>query len=352
MGYRVIQWSTGHVGLLSLRCIVEHPDLELVGLWVHSEEKAGRDAGELCGLDPVGVAATNDVDALLALDADAVMYTATGDLRPDDAVADMARILRSGKDVISTSVVPLVYPPHADAKHVAELQAACEEGGTTCLTSGIDPGFANDVLPLTLTGICARVDQVRIQEILNYETYDQAEVLLSTMGFGMPPEETPLLLLPGVLSFAWGGVVRMMADALGWELEEMREVHERADTERGFDTLVGRIEAGTMAGLRFEVQGIVDGQPKIVVEHVTRMHDDIAPEWPQAEGQGGYRIQIEGNPNVRCDFHAEGRDGDHNTGGLIVTAMRLLNALPQVKAAPPGLISALDLGLVPGGRLR
>src|SRR5688572_26739271 len=178
MGYRVIQWSTGHVGMLSLRCIIEHPDLELVGLWVHSEDKAGRDAGDLCGAGPTGVLATNDVDALLALDADAVMYTATGDLRPDDAVADMARILRSGKDVLSTSVVSLVYPPHAEPKHVAELEAACAEGGTTCFTSGIDPGFANDILPLTLTGMCARVDQVRVQEILNYETYDQAEVLL------------------------------------------------------------------------------------------------------------------------------------------------------------------------------
>lgn len=356
MPYRVIQWSTGHVGMLSLRCILEHPDLELAGLWVHSDEKAGRDAGELAGLTPCGVLATTDADALLdpdgpAGDAEVVMYTATGDLRPDDAVADMARILRAGKHVISTSVVPLVYPPHADARHVAELEAACAEGGTTCFTSGIDPGFANDLLPLVLTGVCARVDQVRVQEILNYETYDQAEVLLSTMGFGQPPESTPLLLLPGVLTHAWGGVVKMMATALGWEVEEFREVHERENAEIGFDTLVGRIEAGTMAGLRFEVQGVVDGEVKLVVEHVTRMRDDIAPHWPAQDGQGGYTITVTGNPSITCELRIEGADGDHNTGGLVVTAMKLLNAIPAVVAAPPGLVSAIDLPLIAGGRL-
>src|SRR5215831_3361183 len=132
MPYRVIQWSTGNVGKLALRGIINHPELELVGLWVHGADKVGRDAGELCGIAPVGVKATNDTDALLALDADCVSYTATGDLRPAEAVDDMCRILASGKNVVATSVVPLVYPPAADPSIVARLEAACRAGGTSC----------------------------------------------------------------------------------------------------------------------------------------------------------------------------------------------------------------------------
>ena len=136
MSYRVIQWSTGNVGLCSLRGIIRHPDLELVGLWVHSDNKAGRDAGEIAGLEPTGVRATNDVDALLALDADCVSYTATADLRPQEAAEDIARILESGKNVVSSSIVPLVYPPAADRHIVERLERACAAGGTSCFTSG------------------------------------------------------------------------------------------------------------------------------------------------------------------------------------------------------------------------
>jgi hypothetical protein len=146
MAYRVIQWSTGNVGKLALRGIINHPDLELVGLWVHSPDKVGRDAGDIVGLPPTGIKATNDVDMLLALEPDCVSYTATGDLRPSEAIDDMCRILASGANVVATSVVPLVFPPAADASIVARIQEACDQGGTTCFTSGIDPGFANDLL--------------------------------------------------------------------------------------------------------------------------------------------------------------------------------------------------------------
>ena len=144
---RVVQWSTGNVGKLALHGILRHPDLELVGLWVHSPAKAGRDAAELAGLPPCGVKATNDIDALLALKPDCVSYTATGDLRPSEAVEDLCRILEAGINVVSTSVVSLVYPPAADPSVVALLEQACARGGSSFFTSGIDPGFANDTLP-------------------------------------------------------------------------------------------------------------------------------------------------------------------------------------------------------------
>jgi 2,4-diaminopentanoate dehydrogenase len=348
MSYRVVQWSTGNVGLLALRAILEHPELELVGLLVHSDEKAGRDAGELAGTEPVGVRATTDADAVLGLGADCVSYMATGDLRPDEAVADMCRILESGANVVSTSVVPLVFPPSAPRRYTEPLEAACEKGRTSCFTSGIDPGFANDLIPLMLSGFAKRVDSMRVMEILNYDTYDQPEVLFETMGFGTPLDYTPLLLAPGVLTLAWGGAVHAMAAGLGVEVEQIRETHEKWAATETFTVPSGTVEQGTMAGLRFEVQGIVGGQPRVVVEHVTRMHDAAAPDWPQPSGQGSYRVLLEGDPKIKVELEFVAENGDHNAGGLLMTAMRVLNAIPAVCGAPPGLLSPLDLPLVTG----
>ncbi|MGH9012427.1 MAG: NAD(P)H-dependent amine dehydrogenase family protein [Acidimicrobiia bacterium] len=351
MSYRVVQWSTGNVGRLALRAIIEHPELELVGLLVHSDKKAGRDAGELAGTDPVGVRATTDADTVLALGADCVSYMATGDLRPDEAVADMCRILESGTNVVSTSVVALVFPPSAPRRYTEPLEAACERGGTSCFTSGIDPGFANDLIPLMLSGFSKRVDSMRVMEILNYDTYDQPEVLFETMGFGTPLEHTPLLLAPGVLTLAWGGALHAMAAGLGVEIDDIRETYEKWAAIETFTVPSGTIEQGTMAGLRFEVQGIVGGEPRIVVEHVTRMHDAAAPDWPQPSGQGSYRVLLEGDPEIKVELEFVGEGGDHNAGGLLMTAMRVLNAIPAVCDAPPGLLSPLDLPLVTGAGL-
>jgi hypothetical protein len=330
------------VGIHALRAIARHPDLELVGLWVHSPDKAGRDAGDLCDLPPTGVTATDDVDALLALNADCVCYTATADLRPWEAVADIERILASGANVVSSSMVQLLHPKTADKAMVERLEAACREGGTTCFFSGIDPGFANDLLPIALTSACERVDSVRVLEILNYDTYDQPEVLFGTMGFAQPLDHTPLLLFPGALSYAWGGVIGQIAESLGVEIEEIRETHEKASLDHDVKLAVGDVPAGTMAGLRFEVQGIVGGRPAIVVEHVTRLDDSVAPDWPHGRG---YRIEIAGSPSFTVDLEMVGEDGDHNTGGLIATAMRIINAIPSVCAAPAGMVSSFDLPL-------
>lgn len=349
MTYRVVQWSTGNVGVASLHGIIAHPDLELVGLWVHSPAKAGKDAGELCGLAPVGVVATNDTDAILALDADCVCYTATADLRPWDAVKDISSILASGKNVVSSSLVQLLHPKSSDPAMVGQLEEACTAGGSTFFTSGIDPGFANDVIPILLTGVCERIDSVRIKEILNYATYNQPEVLFETMGFGRPLDHTPLLLFPGALSYAWSGPIQMIAEALDVKVDEVVERYQKASLDHDVEIDLGRIEAGTMAGLRFEVAGIVGGREAIVIEHVTRLHDDAGPDWPKGHGQGFYRVEITGSPSINLEVEFVGEDGDHNTGGLLVTAMRLLNAIPAVCAAPPGLISAVDLPL-PAGR--
>lgn len=346
MAYKVIQWGTGNVGLFSLRCIIEHPETDLVGVCVHSAAKAGRDAGELCGAAPVGVRASDDVDAMLALDADCVCYTATADLRPFEAAQDICRILASGKNVVSSSIVPLVHPKSFVPELRDQLAEACRAGGTSFFTSGIDPGFANDLLPLTLSGLCGTWEEVRVLEIINYATYNQPTVLFDTMGFGKPLDDTPLLLTPGTLEFAWGGTVRLLAEGLGVELEKIRSTYEKRPAVRPIRIGDHTVEPGTMAALRFEVQGIVGGRAAIVVEHVTRLDDALAPEWPT--GNGSYRVAITGFPKMRCELEFEDEHGDHAVGGVVLTATRLVNAIPAVCDAAPGLLSTLDLPLITG----
>ena len=346
MAYRVIQWGTGNVGAFSLRCIIDHPELELAGVWVHSHSKAGKDAGELCGAPSTSIRATNDADALLALDADCVCYTATADLRPFEAVQDICRILASGKNVVSSSVVPLVHPKSFVPELRDQLATACQQGGTSFFTSGIDPGFANDLLPLTVTGLCGHWEEVRVQEIINYATYNQPTVLFETMGFGKPLDDTPLLLTPGTLEFAWGGTVQLLAEGLGVTADQVTSWYEKRPAVKPIRIGAHTVEPGTMAGLRFEVRGIVGGRPAIVVEHVTRLDDDLAPEWPA--GHGSYRVIVTGFPKIRCELEFEDERGDHAVGGVILTATRIVNAIPAVCEAAPGLLSALDLPLVTG----
>ncbi|MFN2591037.1 MAG: diacylglycerol kinase, partial [Actinomycetota bacterium] len=272
-------------------------------------------------------------------------------LRPVEAIDDICRALRAGKHVVSTSLPAFIYPPAAPFRdQVEQIEQACRDGDVSCYVNGIDPGFANDVLPLTLLGVCERVDTVRVMEILNYATYDQPEVLFDTMGFGQPLDSTPVLLLPGILSMVWGPVVKQIAAGLDVEIDELRDLHEKASLDHPVEAAGRTVEPGTQAGLRFEVQGLVGGEPRIVLEHVTRIGDDVAPRWPaQGEGGGRYRVEITGNPNIACDLFIRGEDGDHNTGGLLVTAMRVLNAIPAVcEARPPRLLSTLDLPLVTG----
>ena len=350
MTYRVIQWATGHVGKHALRAIAQHPDLDLVGLWVSSTEKAGRDAGQLCGIGDIGVRATSNADEVLALDADCVSYAAATDYRPVEAIEDMCRILASGKNVVTSSFVPLIFPWQVVPQFAEQLEAACQQGRTSFYCSGIDPGFSPDALPIVLSSLSERIDSIRAQEIFNYATYDQPQTLFEVMGFGKPPGTPVPLLVPGALTMAWGPSVRMVAEALGVQLEDVRQWHEVALAEEPFDISCGHIEAGTVAGIHFEVSGIVRGQPVIVVEHVTRLRDDVAPYWPRGDGPGTYRVTIEGMPSMRCDLQIGFRSHDHNIDGCVATAMRLVNAIPAVCRAQPGVKSWLDLPVIAGRR--
>lgn len=350
MTYRVVQWSTGNVGRHAIAGIDARPDLELAGVWVSNPAKVGRDAGDLAGLGrDLGVTATGDAEALLALRPDCVVYTSMADVRLMEAIDDLCRILRAGVNVVSSSPVFLQFPdgvvPAGMSDPVREAAAA---GGASVFVNGIDPGFANDVLPLAVTGISERIEQVRCMEILNYNTYDQATVLFDIMGFGRPLDDAPMLLQPGVLTMAWGSVVRQIAAGLGVELDGIAEGHTRLPAPETFAVSAGTIEKGTAAALRFEVRGMRGGEAVVVLEHVTRLRDDLAPDWPQPAGAGCYRVEVRGEPNYTVDLRLLGTDGDHNTAGLKATAMRLVNAVPAVVEAPPGLLTALDLPLIPG----
>jgi 4-hydroxy-tetrahydrodipicolinate reductase len=343
--HRVVAWSTGNVGVHVIAGIDARDDLELVGLWVSNPDKVGKDAGTLAGLDrELGVTATDDVDALLALKPDIVVHTAMADNRLMEALEDLQRLLRAGVNVVSSGPVFLQYPYGVvDDSMITPVVDAALEGGVSLLVNGVDPGFANDALALVLTGVSERIDELRVSEILNYNTYNQPMVLFGIMGFGQPLDDVPMILQPGVLTMAWGSVVRQLAAGLDVELDSVDEWYERRPAVKTFEVDAGTIEEGSAAALHFEVRGMRDGRAVIVLEHVTRLDDDLAPEWPQPAGQGCYRVQITGEPNYTLDLQLLGSNGDHNTAGLKATAMRLVNAIPAVIDGAPGLLTALDL---------
>ncbi|MHB1139569.1 MAG: NAD(P)H-dependent amine dehydrogenase family protein, partial [Microthrixaceae bacterium] len=321
MAIKVIQWATGTVGVHAPAAIAAHPDLELVGLWVHSDDKAGRDAGEICGGPPLGVIATQDVDALLDLGADAVCYTANSDVRPGGVVDDLCRILASGANVVSTSFVPLLHPAHAGPGVLERLETACQEGGTSCYTSGIDPGFGNAGVTIGALALCRDVRTVRMMEIVNYATWDNAFTMFEIMGFGKADPSQSLLLSPGSTALAWGPVVHLVADAIGLQLDEIVERHEVIRAATDIEIASGTVTAGTISGMRFEIIGVAGGEERIVVEHVTRLRDEDAPEWPRGEG---YRILIEGEPHVEVELSVSSDLGDHNHAGCLATAMHVI----------------------------
>jgi 4-hydroxy-tetrahydrodipicolinate reductase len=351
--YRVIVWGTGFVGKQVIRQLLAHPRFELTGVIVHAAEKDGVDVGTLCGLPPVGLAASRDARAVLARDADVVAYFGPTAQYLTENMANLTLAMQLGKDVVSTAMTPLVYPPACPSAMVGALDEVCQRTGRTCFTTGIDPGFANDLLPMTLMGLCGRVERVRIQEILDYASYagDYAP-----MGLGRPMAEPAILEHPDVLLFGWGHTLPMIADAMGVELEKIDSVWEKWATPTEIRYEHGTIPAGCCAAIRFEIRGWVRGEPRIVLEHCNRVTRAAAPHWPKGKmyEHDVYRVVVEGEPCIEQETALrDAATGDANRAGCLATGMRAIQAIPAVCAAPPGLLSALDLPLVPGrGNLR
>ena len=351
MTIRVGHVGTGNAGRIGLTQLIEDPRFELVGLCVSTPEKVGRDAGELAGAGVhTGIAAVHTLDELIAAGPECVVYCAMGDIRPVEAFEDCRRLLAAGIDVVGTSPVGLVYPWGVmPDKAIDKLQATAREAGTSIFISGVDPGFANDLLPFALAGTCQRVEQVRCMELADYATYDGAAVMFEVMGFGKPLEETPMLFLPGVLGMAWGTTLQILAKGFGVTIDEVLERHESEPAPESFDIAAGRIEKGTRAAVRFEIVGVVEGREAIVVEHVTRLRPDLRPDWPRPHhGEGAYRVEITGEPSYVVDVTPSSTRGDHNHAAIAAGVSRVVNAIPAVRRAEPGIHTTLDMPLITG----
>lgn len=259
----VVQLGTGNVGIHALRALITDPQFELTGVWVSSDAKAGKDAAELAGpAQPTGVLASTDLDAVLATGPRCAVYNALADNRLPEALDDYRRVLAAGINIVGSGPVFLQYPWQVIPDELIKpLEEAAQQGNSSLYVNGIDPGFANDLLPLALAGTCQSIQQIRCMEIVDYATYDSAAVMFDVMGFGKPLDDVPMLLQPGVLSLAWGSVVRQLAAGLGVSLDEVTQQHVRVPAPEDFDIAAGHIAKGTAAALRFEVFGMVDGRP-------------------------------------------------------------------------------------------
>ncbi|WP_040835529.1 NAD(P)H-dependent amine dehydrogenase family protein [Nocardia brevicatena] len=345
-----VVWGTGNVGRAAIRAVDAHPELALTAVLVHDPNKAGRDAGELAGLDrALGVVAGADIDAVLAARPDAVVYAASGDIRPDDALADIVRAVGIGAVVVTPALYALYDQRGAPPEIREPVLAAIERGGGSLFVSGIDPGWGNDVLPLLISGLGSVVEAVRCQEIFDYSTYDQPDSVRYLVGMGQPMDELPPMVAPGVPTMVWGGQIRLLARALGAELDEVRETVQRCPLEATVDTAsMGRFDAGTQGAMRFEVQGIVAGRPRIVIEHITRIHPSCAPDWPAPpNGVGAHRVIIDGRPRIEVTVEATDEGDNYAAGGNATAVGRLVGAIDWLVAAEPGLYDALDVPLRP-----
>jgi 2,4-diaminopentanoate dehydrogenase len=258
-------------------------------------------------------------------------------------VPDLVRFLEAGINVVTVSIAGLVHPAGYHAGVRATLELAAANGGASLYASGIEPGFAGDQLPLTLLTLSDTVHTVRTQEIFLYHEYPVTFTIFDVFGFGKPLEYDAIMATSGAQAGTWGPPVRMIADRLGVELDEIRETYEKVVTPRRIDTAAGVIEAGTVGAVRFETIGVVNGRDAIVIEHVNRMADDLAPEWPSGR-HGTYRVIIEGVPNLQCELTI-GTTETASDDGMVATTMRIVNAIPYVCEAPAGLVSSLDLPL-------
>lgn len=343
---RIAVWGTGNMGSTAIRSAVGFPGLKLSAVITSSPDKAGRDAAEFAELDAQsGVTATTDVDAALEA-SDAVAYMASGDIRPEEALADIERCLRAGKHVVTPSLYSLYDPASAPTEWVDRLRAAAEEGSAGLLVSGVDPGWGNDALAVIAAGLCTRIKTIRCQEIFDYSTYNQPHSVRVLCGFGGSMDEVPMMLLPSIPTMVWGGNVRLIGRGLGLEIDDITEKVERLPLTQDVDNVMGRFEAGTQGAFRLQVIGWSGGVERVVIEHITRIDPSCAPEWPQPdEGVGDHRVIIDGDPQLSIVVRADVPGGTRADGGNTTAANRLLGAIDWLATQKPGIYDGLDVPL-------
>jgi hypothetical protein len=344
--YRVIQWATGNVGRAAIEGILAHPELELAGAWVHDPGKAGRDVGELCGIGPVGVAASGDAEALLATPADCVLYAPLL-ARP----AEVARILASGKNVVT----PLGWFFPGSSAGAAEMEATCRKHGVTLHGTGIHPGGITERFPLMVSALSRRIRHVRAEEFSDIRSYRAEAVVRDVMLFGKPPEVAAKSPMLKILGAGFQQSIDMLAAGLGFDLDpEKRTRHEMAVATAPIETPVGVLARGTVAAQRFSWEGTVRGEPVVCVRVNWLMGQrDLEPAWSFG-GAERFEVEIAGEPPVKVTFHGLHPPDVHDAAalernpGITATAMHCVNAIPAVCRAEPGIRSYLDLPLVCG----
>lgn len=346
MSYKVIQWATGAVGAEGIRYVIEHPDLELVGVYVYSAAKDGVDAGELAGVEPIGVKATTDRDAILELDADCVIHAPAvfhdGRLVEEDNDADVEALLRSGKNVVSTA--GYVWPPHRGAELQQRLEHACRTGGSTLLGTGINPGFFSERIAATATGMNQRIDSIKVSEHWDATDYPTLETISDLIGIGKPVEWLSLdqesMAVVGEWFYA---SLRSLVHALGGgEVERFERAFDYRVATRDIEFANGgKVVKDSLGAIEWTWTAIVDGRPFASVTDRWIADWDV-PDWGGDDRRQFWRIDIEGLPKVGIRFDFE--DNYPSIPGVkdrltpAITAAAALNAVPDVCAASPGFL--------------
>jgi hypothetical protein len=346
--YRVVQWATGAQGIEAIRAILDRDDLELVGAKVYSDEKDGRDAAELAGRPRSGVRASTDAEAILALDADVVLY-----LPRNTSLDEVCAILRSGKNVITTA---FLFHPHRLAEpERRRLLAACQEGGTTVHGTGLNPGVLSGAVPLALSGLCRRIDRVTLQERADWSFYESTGITFDNMRFGRPVDEVSeeasefLRFNSGIfIEEVW-----LLGDALHAGLDEVITEVEVVAAAEDHEIFGITLRRGTAAGQRWQWTGRRGGEPLVRIETLWTVGGEYPAHWPTP--LPGWTLTIEGDPSVRshaltvASFERHREIAEHVRAASVATAMAAVNAIPAVCAAAPGIATMADLPLIRSG---
>jgi hypothetical protein len=344
MSLKVVQWATGNVGRAAVEAMVSHPDLELVGAWVHSKDKSGRDVGELCGLEPMGVKASSLIDEIIGLNPDCVLYSP---LLPNQQ--EVVQLLEAGINVVT----PLnwFYPGKRD---VDVLRAACESGEATLHGTGIHPGGITERFPLTIAALSRAVTHVRAEEFSDIRSYGAVDVIRNIMLFGKTPEQAKMSPMLMLLTEGFSQSIEMIADAMGFALDpDIRSTHEVSVATAPIDSPIGPIEPGLVAAQRFTWEGLVKGKPVITARTNWFMgEENLDPAWNFGPEGERFEVEITGDPSVKTTFHGLHPEtiaaGLERNPGIVATAVHCVSAIPYVCSAEAGIKTYLDLPLVTG----
>jgi hypothetical protein len=345
--YRVIQWATGVVGSAALRHFIQNPVIDLAAVLVFNPDKVGKDAGDLVGLPKTGVLATDDQEAIIAMDADCVLFSPLN--MASDSLDIVCRLLASGKNVVSPAgpFLPNKWFPDVAAK----IEAACREGGSSYHGCGIHPGFSGDILPITLIRLCDRIDRIEVTEII--DKVRNPMVYTEIMGFGLDPET---LLAnprrsPTTYQYFYSSMA-MIAQALGKEIDEVTVRFEVSTAKTDITHAFGEVKAGTVGGQHYEWTAWCEGAPLVVYHFYWQLGDQLDPLWEV--GEDCYRVRIVGDPGLEVKLMgAKDKDGRHPFLGLPWTGLVGATAVQAVCDAAPGVVSHFDLGIVqPRGMVR